>query len=197
MKKYMKNTLKLLSVLLILLIGFSLIANFQYDITPVEYLRYSLPLTPAEKKYLEEKDTITYGLDWKAPPLTYINEETSQVEVLLIDYMSALSIELGINVTYDAAAFSHIMDRLDQGITDMSDLFESPERLKKYVFTQPLYRLRGIAVTTSDRRDLQDEAALTVNKSLKEFYYPRFPWAPLELALTNATIPASFSSKNA
>ena len=161
MKKYMKNTLKLLSVLLILLIGFSLIANFQYDITPVEYLRYSLPLTPAEKKYLEEKDTITYGLDWKAPPLTYINEETGQVEGLLIDYMSALSIELGINVTYDAAAFSHIMDRLDQGITDMSDLFESPERLKKYVFTQPLYRLRGIAVTTSDRRDLQDEAALT------------------------------------
>ncbi|MBR4409895.1 MAG: transporter substrate-binding domain-containing protein, partial [Firmicutes bacterium] len=44
---------------------------------------------------------------------------------------------------------------------DMSDLFESPERLKKYSFTQPLYRLKGIAVTNAHRTDLDSIGKLT------------------------------------
>jgi len=61
--------------------------------------------------------------------------------------MSALSIELGVSVTYHPTSFYQIMDLLDAGHIDMSDLFDSPVRREKYAFTQPLYRLQGVAVT--------------------------------------------------
>lgn len=147
-------------VLILLLIGFVAIANLQFDISPVDYIKFSRPLTDEEQNYLKEKETIIYGMDWKQPPLTFINEENNQIEGLLVDYMSSLSIELGVNITYDATPFSQIMDAMDSGKVDMSDLFESPERLKKYAFTQPLYRLKGIAVTNAHRIDLDSVSKL-------------------------------------
>ncbi len=147
-------------VLILLLIGFVATANLQFDISPVDYIKFSRPLTDEEQNYLKEKETIIYGMDWKQPPLTFINEENNQIEGLLVDYMSSLSIELGVNITYDATPFSQIMDAMDSGKVDMSDLFESPERLKKYAFTQPLYRLKGIAVTNAHRIDLDSVSKL-------------------------------------
>ena len=147
-------------VLILLLIGFVAIANLQFDISPVDYIKFSRPFTDEEQNYLKEKETIIYGMDWKQPPLTFINEENNQIEGLLVDYMSSLSIELGVNITYDATPFSQIMDAMDSGKVDMSDLFESPERLKKYAFTQPLYRLKGIAVTNAHRIDLDSVSKL-------------------------------------
>lgn len=157
-----KKKLIIQSILVIVaaLIGFSAIAYLQFDISPIDYLRYSLPLTSEEQAYLKEKGTIVYGMDWKAPPLTFTNEEDGQNEGLLIDYMTSLSIELGVNVSFTALPFNEVMNSLDAQRIDMSDLFESPERAKKYAVTQPLYRLRGIVITKSQRKDLQSVSEL-------------------------------------
>ena len=151
----------MLLITVLITTGFAAVANLQFDISPLDYVRFSRGLTEEEENYLKEKETIIYGMDWKQPPLTFINETNDQIEGLLVDYMSSLSIELGVNITYEAAPFNHIMDALDSGAVDMSDLFESPERLKKYAFTQPLYRLKGIAVTNAHRTDLLSPADLT------------------------------------
>ena len=161
MNRKIKLLIQMALVGVLVLIGFAAIANLQFDISPVDYIKFSRPLTDEEQSYLKEKETIIYGMDWKQPPLTFINEENRQIEGLLIDYMSALSIELGVNITYDAIPFSQIMNAMDSGLVDMSDLFESPERLKKYAFTQPLYRLRGIAVTNAHRTELDSVSKLS------------------------------------
>lgn len=157
-----KKKLIIQSILVIVaaMIGFSAIAYLQFDISPIDYLRYSLPLTSEEQAYLKEKGTIVYGMDWKAPPLTFTNEEDGQNEGLLIDYMTSLSIELGVNVSFTALPFNEVMNSLDAQRIDMSDLFESPERAKKYAVTQPLYRLRGIVITRAQRKDLQSVSEL-------------------------------------
>ena len=160
MNRKIKLLMQMILVLILLLIGFVAIANLQFDISPVDYIKFSRPFTDEEQNYLKEKETIIYGMDWKQPPLTFINEENNQIEGLLVDYMSSLSIELGVNITYDATPFSQIMDAMDSGKVDMSDLFESPERLKKYAFTQPLYRLKGIAVTNAHRINLDSVSKL-------------------------------------
>ena len=138
MSRKKRLLIQLFLILILVMIGFAAISNLQFDISSWDYLRFSRPLTEEESAYLKEKESIIYGMDWKQPPLTFIHEENGQNEGLLIDYMSALSIELGIDVTYAPKPFNQIMDALDDGAIDMSDLFESPERLKKYAFTQPL-----------------------------------------------------------
>lgn len=160
MSRKKRLLIQLFLILILVMIGFAAISNLQFDISSWDYLRFSRPLTEEESAYLKEKESIIYGMDWKQPPLTFIHEENGQNEGLLIDYMSALSIELGIDVTYAPKPFNQIMDALDDGAIDMSDLFESPERLKKYAFTQPLYRLQGIAVTNASRTDLQSVSEL-------------------------------------
>lgn len=155
-----KLIIRSILVLVSAMIGFTAIAYQQFNISPVDYVRYSLPLTNEEQEYLKEKKTIVYGMDWKAPPLTFTNEEDGQNEGMLIDYMTALSMEVGVNVNFMPIPFNEIMSSLDAQTIDMSDLFESPERAKKYAVTQPLYRLRGIVITNAERKDLQDVGEL-------------------------------------
>ena len=179
-----KKKLIIQSVLVFIsaLIGFTAIAYQQFDISPMDYVRYSMPLTSEEQAYLNEKKTIVYGMDWKAPPLTFTNEENGQNEGLLVDYMTALSMEIGVNVNFTAIPFNKIMNSLDAQMIDMSDLFESPERAKKYAVTQPLYRLRGIVITNADRKDLRAIAELE-NKKIAlieddyavEFFHRTYP----------------------
>lgn len=154
MKKTRKIILEVFIIFVVLFISLSVLTLKQYNLSPLEFIKYSLPLSEEESAYLEEKDTIYYGMDSKAPPLTFTNEQTEQNEGLLVDYMSAISVELGVNVAYRASSFNEIMDLLKEDEVDMSDLFESTERLKTYAFTQPLYRLCGIAVSLKDRSDI-------------------------------------------
>lgn len=160
MQRKKKIIIRCILIMIATLIGFSTIAYLQFDISPTDYIKYSLPLTSEEEAYLKEKKTIVYGMDRKAPPLTFTNEETGQNEGLLIDYMMSLSIELGFNVSFAPLTFNEVMASLDEQRIDMSDLFESPERSRKYAVTQPLYKLRGIAITDSQREDLQDVSDL-------------------------------------
>ena len=71
---------------------------------------------------MDSKESIIYSMDWKAPPLTFTDEETGRDEGLLVDYMLALSIELGIDVEFDAVPFNEVMDSLDSGRADFIKL---------------------------------------------------------------------------
>lgn len=154
--KNTKNALKIFIVCTIILAGFSWIPQVKYDISLWEYLEYSLPITDEEQAYLNEKGGLIYGMDRKAPPLTFVSEETGQNEGLLVDYVSSLSIELGINIQCAPLVWNDLLASLKARQIDMADLFESEERGESFAFTQPLYLLRGIVVTTGSHPNLTD-----------------------------------------
>ena len=184
MSRKKKLILQIVMILLISFIGFTVVVELQYNITPLEYIKYSRALTDEEQAYLDSKESIIYSMDWKAPPLTFTDEETGRDEGLLVDYMLALSIELGIDVEFDAVPFNEVMDSLDSGRADMSDLFESPKRAKKYAVTQPLYRLRGITVVRSESEissmdELEDKnVALIEDDFAVEYFDSNYPDIP-------------------
>lgn len=74
--------------------------EIQYDINILEYFKKTKDLTKEEKMWLTEHEKIIYGSDNNSPPLRYINEKNGQYSGLIVDYIRALSIELGIEIEY-------------------------------------------------------------------------------------------------
>ena len=52
-------------------------------------------LSYEEKLWLENHEDLIYGADENSPPLMFVDEETSQYTGFTIDYVNALSLELG------------------------------------------------------------------------------------------------------
>jgi len=74
---------------------------------------------------------------------------------LVVDYVNALSIELGVEIKYEPLLWSTALEKLAKGETDFSDMFPSKERAEKFFFTDPLYNLRGIIIVGTENEDVQ------------------------------------------
>lgn len=172
--------MKKLIVLLILICGFvSLDIYLKYDMGPREYLRYSRPLSGEEKQWLEEHGGMIYGADESAYPLSFYNEDSKQLEGVLVDYFSHLSLEYGMKVTPIALSWEEVLQALEDGEIMTADLFASAEREKKFDFTYPLYDLSAKAVLQNEQayrktirsvRDLQGEKLAIVKDDYSREY---------------------------
>src|SRR5690606_35418670 len=100
MKCKMRKKVYLLYTFVIIAILINQIVKIKYDLNFYEYIKYSRPLLEEEKKLLEDRDTIIYGSDRNAPPISFIEEENGQYRGLVIDYVTALSIELGKDIEF-------------------------------------------------------------------------------------------------
>ncbi|MGB9840998.1 transporter substrate-binding domain-containing protein [Thermovenabulum sp.] len=150
-----KPKIKVLNIYVILFIFLIAVLIWQIlKITGGEYNNLSVE----EMNYLKNKGKIIYGADINAPPLRYLDTEDGQYKGLVLDYLHALSLELGINIETKPFVWATALEKLSKGETDMCDMFESPERAKKYLFTKPIYNLRGtVAVLrNSNINDLKD-----------------------------------------
>jgi len=118
--------------------------NMEYDITIVEYFSKSKEITAAERVWLKNHGKIIYGSDQSSPPLRYKDENDSQYKGLVVDAIRALSIEIGQDVSFEPSNWwMESMSSLEQEKTDIFDLIPSKERSEKFVFSDPLYQLRG------------------------------------------------------
>jgi len=118
--------------------------NMKYDIPIVEYFSKSKEITAAEREWLKKHGKIIYGSDQSSPPLRYKDETDSQYKGLVVDAIRALSIEIGQDVAFVPSNWwIESMSSLEQEKTDIFDLIPSKERSEKFVFTDPLYQLRG------------------------------------------------------
>lgn len=162
--KYFVNLFIIIFLIVSIFTATSLIIKNYYDINILDYIRYKLPLTTAEKEYLK-KNKLVFGVDKYSAPLSFVNEENGQMEGLVVDYISALSIELETNIEYKAMNCDQIVRGLDNRNIQIADLFSSPERNKSLAFSQGIYTLRGIIVTTDDRTDL-DKTNILKNKKI-------------------------------
>lgn len=136
--------------LLISIIFINQYLRIEYNINLYEFLRNTKPLTEEERRWLEDHGDIVYGADNNAPPLRYVDPGSGQYRGVVIDYLSALSIELGTEIKVKPLVWDEALKSLAQGKTDICDMYPSEERSKVYLFSDPIYYQRGVILVPND-----------------------------------------------
>lgn len=157
-----KIYLSLLFIIIIILIN--QIINIRYDLNLYEYIKYSRPLSEHEKKLLEDKGTIICVSDRNAPPISFVEKENRQYRGLVIDYITALSIELGADIEFRPLIWEDTLNSLMKGEADVCDAFPSEERIKRFNFSKPIYKLKGIVLVDSSKDEIQKAEDLKQKK---------------------------------
>lgn len=131
------------------------IVENQYGVNLIEYSTISKPLTKEEKQWLKNHGDIIYGADKNAPPLRYVDTD-NQYKGIFIDYLNSLSIESGLQIEVRPLVWDKALSELKNEKTDICDMFPSVERSKDYLFSNPIYKLRGVIVTNDNNKDIKN-----------------------------------------
>jgi len=132
----------------------------EFDLNLFEYMNPNNILSSEEIEYLKEHNTLVYGADYNSPPLRYVNPTSKQYEGLVIDYLRALSIELGINLEFKPLIWNDALVQLSEGTTDLCDMYKSKERAKTFLFSTPIYYQRGVILTNKSNIAINSQADL-------------------------------------
>lgn len=155
----MKKSNKIILFLILAMVFISILCNeivkSQYDINLIQFFYKSTDLSKTEKKWLEENPDIVYCADQNSPPLRYVDKETKQFKGISIDIIRALSIELGVEIKIKPLPFSNSIESLEKGDTDICDLFPNNERSKKFLFSDPVYNLRGVVLVPNQGNSIK------------------------------------------
>lgn len=119
--------------------------SFQLSLS--EYIKAMQPFTYEEKEWLSHHNVIIYGADSNSPPLRYVEPETMQYKGIVVDYLDALSIELGASIDFTPMQWKDALASLSSGDIDICDMHPSEERKAFYDFTAPIYYQRGVILT--------------------------------------------------
>lgn len=146
---------------------------FTTDVNPIDQVLRRNRINATERAWLEEKGALVYGADRNSPPLRYVDPYTGQYIGLVVDYVNALSIELGIEIKMEPEVWGTALDKLSTGETDFGDMFPSRERAERYLFTDGFYTMRGIIVV----RDDDDSISTVADLAVKTVAVPRGDFA--------------------
>jgi signal transduction histidine kinase/ABC-type amino acid transport substrate-binding protein len=138
-KKYILGSLIIITALIFLNSYFKI----EHNMNIVEYLTPDHRLNASEIEYLKEHGDLIYGSDQNTPPLRYLNPESGQYEGLVIDYLNALSIELGVNIKMKPMIWNEALEALENGDIDFGDMHASKDRALSFIFSDPIYYQRG------------------------------------------------------
>lgn len=138
-KKYILGFLIILTVLIFA----NSYLKIEHNMNIAQYFGQDPWLNASEIDYLKEHGDLVYGSDQNTPPLRYINPDTGQYEGLVIDYLNALSIELGVNIKMKPMIWNEALEALEKGDIDFCDMHASKERSRSFIFTDPIYYQRG------------------------------------------------------
>lgn len=125
-----------------------------YDLNLIRYIKYSTPLTAQEKVYLEEKQRIYYVCDQSAPPFSFINGSTGQYQGLTLDYATALSLVLGIDVEFVPMEWNSAVESLKNGTSDICDMYPSRKREQYFNFSDSIYWMQALVATRNDDKSI-------------------------------------------
>ncbi|WP_026895245.1 transporter substrate-binding domain-containing protein [Clostridiisalibacter paucivorans] len=154
MKK--RAAIYLLILFLIMIVLFNQLTKIKYDLNLYEYYIQSKPITENEFKIIEDRGTIIFTSDENAPPLSYIEEENNQYRGLVIDYASALSVEMGADIIFKPSVWENALNGLKNGEADIVDIFVSDERKLAYSFSKPIYQLKGVVLVASKNNSIEE-----------------------------------------
>lgn len=164
-----KGLLFLIPIAVMLLVFTNKLIEDQYSVNLIQYWQRSQPLNTQEIKWLGDHGPIMYGADQNSPPLRYVDPDTGQYKGFSVDMLQALSIELGAEIKFKPESFNDSLESLKTGETDIMDIFPSEQRAKDYLFSDPLYKIRGIilvpenSTSIASYRDLGDKRVAVVS----------------------------------
>ncbi|MBS4535189.1 transporter substrate-binding domain-containing protein [Clostridium sp. D2Q-14] len=164
MKIIIKDFIKffcIITVFIIIIINF--FVEMKYDMNIIGYIKNSRPLTIEQRDWLMNHENLIYCADQNAPPLRYIDED-GQYKGIVVDYINALSIEIGTKINIKPMLWSEALVSISNGKTDICDMFESPKRKKDLLFSNPIYNLRGVIVISNDELDIKSYVDLDEKK---------------------------------
>ncbi|PAB61058.1 ATP-binding protein [Anaeromicrobium sediminis] len=127
--------------------------QIEYEINLWDYFRKSKELTVLETQWLNEHKEIIYGADYNSPPLRFLNDENNQYKGLIVDYIRALSIELGIDIRLKPEnTWNDALTSLEKKETHFFDMIPSKKREEKFLFSNGIYDLRGSILMSIDSK---------------------------------------------
>ncbi|CEP50641.1 two-component sensor histidine kinase [[Clostridium] sordellii] len=130
-----------------------------YNLNIFEYIEKSMPITEKEREILKSNGKIIYGSDQSSPPLRYKDKLDGQYKGMIVDLINALSIQIGQDIYFEPNDWwKESLYSLSNKSIDFFDLIESEERSKQFVFTDPVYTLRGniLKPKNSDIKNYED-----------------------------------------
>lgn len=131
----------------------------------VTFVAYNFAVEQETKEILQKytRDGILiYGAHESAPPLRFVDSD-GVYKGVVVDYMSQLSLELGVEIDVASYEWDKAQEELEAGETDLCDMFINEERSKYAEFTDPIYNLRAVLVVPEDSDyDLQDINNMTI-----------------------------------
>lgn len=151
-------------VLIVFLIFINEYLGVEYNINLYEFFSNSSRLTPEERDWLESHGEIVYAADNNSPPLRYVDQGSGQYKGVVVDYLSALSIELGTEIKVKPMVWNDALESLSRGETDICDMYPSEERSKVYLFSDPIYYQRGIILVSKDNDTIKNYTDLRGKK---------------------------------
>lgn len=111
-------------------------------------------LTLEEKTWLQKHgNKIIYGSDQNSPPLRYVDEVNGRYTGFIVDYITALSFELGVEFDYKpTSSWNDALIQLSNKESDFVDMISSEERKKYYDFSDSVYLLRGAILVPTEEK---------------------------------------------
>jgi polar amino acid transport system substrate-binding protein len=147
----------LVSILVLAISGVLLLIannNYIYSDNDWKSIFSSNNITAEEREWLEEKGYLIYSSDYDTPPLRFIDENSGRYIGLVVDYMEALSLELGVEIKMKPDIWQNALDNLKEGTVDMVDLYPSEIRSEFYYFTNTIFYQNGVLVTKKSDRSI-------------------------------------------
>ena len=139
-------------------------------------------LTPKQKTWLQENNTITVGIHSSGVPFEFVDER-GEINGIVPDYMQLLGEKLHINIRYFAHPdWNTLVKYLESGQVDvLANMTPTPERAKKFHFSDVYLHFPPVVVTRKDHksisglRDLNNQSVAIVagfaeNELLKSMF---------------------------
>lgn len=121
-------------------------------------------LTQEDRDFLREHGPIIYGSDNNSPPLRFYDSDTDQYKGIVIDYLTALAIELETEIVFEPMVWGEALEALKRGDTDICDMYPSKKRSEVYLFSDPVYYQRGIILVSKEEENIKDYTDLKSRK---------------------------------
>lgn len=165
-------TLSRKSIFIFLTIITLFLSSFYYAYIYTPKISRNIHFSNNELQYLQNNNKILYAADQNAPPLRFVDKSDGQYKGVVIDYVSQLSLEIGINIDTKPLPWNEALENLKSSQSQMCDMFISEERAEFFIFTKPIYNLRGaVAVKSSYNGSLKELFSKNINLATQKGDY--------------------------
>lgn len=135
--------------------------QLEYQVNLYEYFSLVSDYTDDEREILQGYEPLIYGGNIDEAPLGQYYESHDQYVGYVVDYMNALSIELGTSIVSKPMIWEEAINALKNKETDLCDMIPSLERSERFAFTDAIYPLAGSVVVPKNALDLTSIENLT------------------------------------